>query len=176
MKASKFTEAQIAFVLKQAEDGTPVAEVCRKAGISDATFYNWRKKYAGLMPSEMKRLRQLEEVVQICRLMWTEEHPTFAGRYFQIEDAAATPRPDVTPRVCIGSSGEQIGLPIVGRQADVWNGRYRDDADWQRKRGIVDAGKRGLDVAATIGHFELLDQRPPRQQRDAHAVTILQHH
>ncbi len=39
----------------------PVAEVCRKAGISDATFYGWRKKYAGLMPSEMKRLRQLEE-------------------------------------------------------------------------------------------------------------------
>jgi len=61
MKASKFTEAQIAFVLKQAEGDTPVTEVCRKAGISDATFYNWRKKYAGLMPSEMKRLRQLED-------------------------------------------------------------------------------------------------------------------
>jgi len=61
MKASKFTEAQIAFVLRQAEDGTPIAEVCRKAGISDATFYNWRKKHAGLTPSEMKRLRQLEE-------------------------------------------------------------------------------------------------------------------
>jgi len=61
MKASKFTEAQIAFVLKQAESGVPIAEVCRKAGISDATFYNWRKKYAGLMPSEMKRLRQLED-------------------------------------------------------------------------------------------------------------------
>ncbi|MET4236063.1 putative transposase [Bradyrhizobium sp. i1.4.4] len=60
MKASKFSEAQIAFVLKQAEDGSAVAEVCRKAGISEATFYNW-KKYAGLMPSEMKRLRQLEE-------------------------------------------------------------------------------------------------------------------
>jgi len=60
MKASKFTEAQIAFVLKQAQDGTPVGEVCRKAGISDATFYNWRKKYTGSMPSEMKRLRQLE--------------------------------------------------------------------------------------------------------------------
>jgi putative transposase len=50
MKASKFTEAQIAFVLQQAEDSTPVAEVCRKAGISVATFYNWRKKYAGVMP------------------------------------------------------------------------------------------------------------------------------
>ncbi len=61
MKASKFSEAQIAFVLKQAEDGSAVAEVCRKAGISEAAFYNWRKKYAGLMPSEMKRLRQLED-------------------------------------------------------------------------------------------------------------------
>jgi len=61
MKTSKFTEGQIAFVLKQAEDGTPVAEVCRKAGIAEATFYNWRKRYAGLMPSEVKRLRQLED-------------------------------------------------------------------------------------------------------------------
>lgn len=61
MKTSKFTEGQIAFVLKQAEDGTSVAEVCRKAGIAEATFYNWRKRYAGLMPSEVKRLRQLEE-------------------------------------------------------------------------------------------------------------------
>ena len=61
MKASKFSEAQIAFVLKQAEDGTAIGEVFHKAGISEATFYNWRKKYAGLMPSEMKRLRQLED-------------------------------------------------------------------------------------------------------------------
>jgi putative transposase len=61
MKASKFSEAQIAFVLKQAEDGTAVAEVCRKPGISQATYFNWKKNYAGLMPLEMKRLRQLEE-------------------------------------------------------------------------------------------------------------------
>ena len=61
MKRSKFTEAQIAFILRQAEEGTAIGEVCRKAGISEATFYVWRKKYAGLMPSEMKRLRQLEE-------------------------------------------------------------------------------------------------------------------
>ena len=61
MKRSKFTEAQIAFVLRQAEEGTPVPEVCRKAGISDATFYTWRKKYTGLLPGEMKRLKQLEE-------------------------------------------------------------------------------------------------------------------
>jgi len=61
MKKSKFTESQIAFILRQAEEGTAVAEVCRKAGVSEATFYNWRKKYGGLMPSEMKRLKQLEE-------------------------------------------------------------------------------------------------------------------
>ncbi len=61
MKKSKFSESQIAFILKQAEDGATIGEVCRKAGISEATFYYWRKKYAGLMPSEMKRLRQLEE-------------------------------------------------------------------------------------------------------------------
>jgi putative transposase len=61
MKASKFSEAQIAYILRQAEEGTAIGEVCRKAGISEATFYNWRKKYGGLLPSEMKRLKQLED-------------------------------------------------------------------------------------------------------------------
>jgi len=61
MRKSKFTDAQISLILKQADEGTSVAEVCRKAGIAEATFYNWRKKYAGLIPSEMKRLKQLEE-------------------------------------------------------------------------------------------------------------------
>jgi putative transposase len=61
MKKPKFTDAQIAFVLRQAEEGTAIGEVCRKAGISEATFHNWRKKYGGLMPSGMRRLKQLEE-------------------------------------------------------------------------------------------------------------------
>lgn len=61
MKRSNFSEAHIAFILRQAEEGTAVEEVCRKAGISVQTYYRWRKKYGGLMPSEMKRLRQLEE-------------------------------------------------------------------------------------------------------------------
>jgi alkanesulfonate monooxygenase SsuD/methylene tetrahydromethanopterin reductase-like flavin-dependent oxidoreductase (luciferase family) len=103
----------------------------------------WRedeyRSYGYDFPSTATRLRQLEEVVQICRLMWTEPHPTFEGRYFSIDDAAATPRPDVVPPVCIGSSGERIGLPIVGRRADIWNGAYRDDEQWTRLRGIVDA-------------------------------------
>ena len=61
MKASKFLAAQKAFVIKQGDDGTAVAEICRKAGISQATYFNWKKKYAGLLPSEMKRLKQLED-------------------------------------------------------------------------------------------------------------------
>lgn len=61
MKRSRFTEQQIAFALRQAEQGTSVQEVCRKMGISDNTFYNWKKKYGGLMPSELKKLKQLEE-------------------------------------------------------------------------------------------------------------------
>jgi len=61
MKASKFTDAQKAFILKQGDSGVPVTEICRKAGISDATYYNWKKKYAGLLPDEMRRLKQLED-------------------------------------------------------------------------------------------------------------------
>ena len=61
MKKSRFTEQQIAFALKQQEVGTPVDEICRKMGISDATFYKWKKRYAGLGPPELRRLRQLEE-------------------------------------------------------------------------------------------------------------------
>jgi putative transposase len=61
MKASKFSDAQKAFIIKQGEEGTPVSEICRKAGISQATYFNWKKKYAGLLPTEMKRLKQLED-------------------------------------------------------------------------------------------------------------------
>ena len=61
MKKSRFTEEQIAFALKQAELGTAVAEICRKLGVSEATFYLWKKKFGGLGPSELRRLRQLEE-------------------------------------------------------------------------------------------------------------------
>jgi len=61
MKTSKFTEEQIAFALKQAETGTPVKEVIRKMGITEQTFYRWKKKYGGLGTSELRKLRQLEE-------------------------------------------------------------------------------------------------------------------
>lgn len=61
MKASKFSDAQKAFILKQGDEGVPVAEICRKAGNSQATYFNWKKKYAGMLPLEMKKLKQLED-------------------------------------------------------------------------------------------------------------------
>ena len=60
MKKTKFTEEQITFALKQAETGTRVEEICRKFGISQATFYNWKKKYGGLGVTELRRLKQLD--------------------------------------------------------------------------------------------------------------------
>ncbi|BFT83934.1 hypothetical protein GVv1_47260 (plasmid) [Enterobacter pseudoroggenkampii] len=67
MKKTRYTEEQIAFALKQAETGTRVEEVCRKMGISEATFYNWKKKFGGMGVTELRRLRQLEDENQRLR-------------------------------------------------------------------------------------------------------------
>jgi putative transposase len=63
MKASRFSDAQKAFILKQGADGVPIAEICRNAGITQATYFNWKKKYDGLLQSEMRHLiiKQLED-------------------------------------------------------------------------------------------------------------------
>jgi putative transposase len=61
MKAKQYTEEQIIAVLKEGEAGAKVSDLCRKHGMSDATYYNWKSKYAGLSVSELKRLKALEE-------------------------------------------------------------------------------------------------------------------
>jgi putative transposase len=61
MKRKRFTEEQIAFALRQAESGTSVEEVCRKMGVSEPTFYRWKKQFAGMGVSEIRRLKQLED-------------------------------------------------------------------------------------------------------------------
>lgn len=61
MKASRFSDAHKAFILKQGADGVPVADICRKAGISRATYFNWKKKKDAMLPPDMRRLNQLED-------------------------------------------------------------------------------------------------------------------
>lgn len=60
MKRSRFTETQIISILKEADSGMKVKDVCRRHGISDATYYNWKSKYGGMSASELKRLRETE--------------------------------------------------------------------------------------------------------------------
>jgi alkanesulfonate monooxygenase SsuD/methylene tetrahydromethanopterin reductase-like flavin-dependent oxidoreductase (luciferase family) len=84
--------------------------------------------------------------------MWTQDAPSFEGKHFTIREAAAPPLPSVVPPVCIGASGEQIGLPLVGRQADMWNSFMKTEEDWTRKRDIVHAsaekaGRNPTDIA-----------------------------
>lgn len=116
----------------------------------------WREDeylaYGYDFPKPSVRFAQLEEVIQICRLMWTEDEPTFEGKYYSIDGASAPPLPEVVPPICIGASGEKVGLPLVGKYADIWNGSARgDDNDWRRKVEIVhtsaaDAGRDPSDI------------------------------
>jgi alkanesulfonate monooxygenase SsuD/methylene tetrahydromethanopterin reductase-like flavin-dependent oxidoreductase (luciferase family) len=102
----------------------------------------WRdgeyQAYGYDFPKPSVRFAQLEEVIQICRLMWTEDEPSFEGTHYRIDGASAPPLPDVPPRICVGASGEQIGLPLFGRLADMWNGSSRGtDDDWKRRLDII---------------------------------------
>lgn len=73
MKKSRFTDSQIISILKQAEAGTPVTELCREHGMSDATFYKWRAKYGGMDVSMMARMKELEEENRRLKKMYAEE-------------------------------------------------------------------------------------------------------
>ena len=72
MRKQKSTDEQIAFVLKQVELGASIGEVCRKVGISEQTFYRWKQKYGKMLPSDMKKLRQLEEENQKLKQLVAE--------------------------------------------------------------------------------------------------------
>lgn len=73
MKKSRFTDSQIINILKQAEAGTPVTELCREHGMSDATFYKWRARFGGMDVSMMARMKELEEENRRLKKMYAEE-------------------------------------------------------------------------------------------------------
>ncbi|MEM9467948.1 MAG: LLM class flavin-dependent oxidoreductase [Actinomycetota bacterium] len=125
-------------------------------------------------PKPSVRFAELEELIQICRLMWTEDHPTFHGEHFTIEDASAPPLPDPVPRICIGASGPKVGLPLVGRQADQWNSFFRGDEDWKMRLDIV------RDAAVAAGRDPLAIEVGTTVERalpttDAESQELLDH-
>lgn len=73
MKTSKYSDSQIMVILKEAEAGTPVPQLCREHGMSSATFYKWRAKYGGMDASLMKRLKELEDENRRLKRMYAEE-------------------------------------------------------------------------------------------------------
>jgi alkanesulfonate monooxygenase SsuD/methylene tetrahydromethanopterin reductase-like flavin-dependent oxidoreductase (luciferase family) len=142
----------------------------------------WREdEYASYgydFPKPSVRFAELEETIKICRLMWTEDEPSFAGEHFTIAGAAAPPLPDPIPRVCIGASGEKVGLPLVGRLADLWNGSPRGtEADWYRRLSIVQAsaeaaGRDPADIEVTT----TLECPLPETDEDAEKLLAALHH
>ena len=73
MRKSKYTDSKIIAILKEAEEGTPVPELCRKHGMSNALFYKWRSKYGGMDASLMKRMKELEAENALLKKMYAEE-------------------------------------------------------------------------------------------------------
>ena len=73
MKTSRYSDSQIISILKQADAGTPVAELCREHGMSDATFYKWRSRFGGMDVSMMARLKELEDENRRLKKMYAEE-------------------------------------------------------------------------------------------------------
>ena len=131
----------------------------------------WREAeylaYGYDFPKPSVRFRQLEEAIKVCRLMWTEENPCFAGEFFHIEGADAPPLPDVVPPICIGTSGEQIGIPLAARHADIWNTVWRGDLDSLiRKRDIMLHELEGSGRAREDVQFSLTIERALPQSPD----------
>jgi putative transposase len=122
MKASRFTEAQKAFIVKQGEEGTPVAEICRKAGISQATYFNWRKRYGGLLPDEMRRLKALEDE---------------NGRLKKIVADLTLDREMVSPVNATGSSEQANGRHPPKARSPAGLNRWRPLAHPGRMRELV---------------------------------------
>jgi alkanesulfonate monooxygenase SsuD/methylene tetrahydromethanopterin reductase-like flavin-dependent oxidoreductase (luciferase family) len=133
--------------------------------------------YGYPFPPPAERIQQLDEAVQIMRLMWTEPLPTFHGRHFHVENAYCAPRPDPLPPIMIGGGGPRLLLPLAGRVADLWD-RYHggaletiDREDYRQKRDIVHqhAAAAGRDPAAIRQSFTIENAELPQSAAEVAA-------
>ena len=143
----------------------------------------WREDeylaYGYEFPRPAERFAQLEDLIHICRKMWTEDSPSFTGEHFSIENAAAPPRPSLVPPICIGAYGEQIGLPLVGRLADMWNSSLQgNEAQWIKKRDIMQtsaekAGRDPLSIEISLTIERSLPNNDAESQQFVEDLTRL---
>ena len=148
MKRSKFSEEQIVYAIRQAETGTPVGDLCRQLGVSDATFYAWKKKYAHLGVSELRRLRQLEEengrLKRLVADLSLDKH--MLSEALRKKSKARTP-PGTRPVVSGDVSGE---LPAGLSLGTVQSGRLVSPQSGEGSNRAADTHPRSCPLPSTV--------------------------
>jgi len=124
-------------------------------GIGAGWYKEEYRQYGYDYPSPRTRIRQLEEAVQIIRMMWKEDGVTFHGKHYQVENAYCNPKPDPVPPIMIGGGGEKYTLKVVAKYADWWNGFCYDVDTWTHKLEVLashcdDVGRDFDDILKTI--------------------------
>jgi alkanesulfonate monooxygenase SsuD/methylene tetrahydromethanopterin reductase-like flavin-dependent oxidoreductase (luciferase family) len=106
-------------------------------GIGAGWYQEEYKQYGYDFSSPRKRVRQLEEAVQIIKMMWTKDDVTFHGKHYRIENAYCNPKPDPIPPIMIGGWGEKFMLKVVAKYADWWNGPIMGVETWNHKVSVL---------------------------------------
>ena len=106
-------------------------------GIGTGWYKEEYHQYGYDFLSPRARVRQLEEAVQIIKMMWEEDGVTFQGRHYRIENAYCNPKPDPKPPIVIGGKGEKHTLKVVAKYADWWNGNFLDVNEWRHKMNVL---------------------------------------
>jgi alkanesulfonate monooxygenase SsuD/methylene tetrahydromethanopterin reductase-like flavin-dependent oxidoreductase (luciferase family) len=95
------------------------------------------RQYGYMFPSNKTRIKQMEEAIQIIKLLWTQDNVTFIGKYHRVESAYCNPKPEPVLPILIGGGGEKYTLRAVSKYADWWNGVYRDVETWTHKMDVL---------------------------------------
>jgi alkanesulfonate monooxygenase SsuD/methylene tetrahydromethanopterin reductase-like flavin-dependent oxidoreductase (luciferase family) len=95
------------------------------------------RQYGYEFPSNRTRIKQMEEAIQIIKLLWTQDDVTFKGKYYHVENAYCNPKPDPIPPILIGGGGEKFTLKAVAMYADWWNGWLYDVKTWTHKLHVL---------------------------------------